>query len=672
MAAMLWRPRLFAALGAGFKDDTTLREGVHLRWTLDPRLGLPHTPDQAGFEIAFLRTKERSLTRVDLFQTTQPYPVHSSQGGLGAGPSAIRRDGASLSFTRPLKAGDWLPLWLYLHRRAALWGTPQGLLGKGLPLLSYLDKVMAALAPQGPGTSVEEEDVVAVDLRFHEPLGGTGPDVPGGVIVEPFPGGTILAPRTLDLAGRLGGILDARLPRLAARRGGILEALAATVYADIRGYDHCDRLVASDWVGRRGLLGGGRPPDQDRWKLVAQLRAPGIRRVEVVPRQGRPALQENEIRWIFCDEFAAKPGLWATIGTEVLETDPGRYTGDWLRDEIHAPFQAGAAPLDWAEMATRLRARFLGAAEIQTLLAASDSFETATVAAEITDTEAPTGTGDDSVALPLLAALNAAATDPVVARLLGLYGYTPPNPDIVGCDWRVLARPPFAEPKNLETLDARLRDVADPGGPFFLASDALTGLQLAGLVLNAEETKKPPPPKPLPTLEPELHLVPDRVAGARHLVRAQIGAAPDEVETDPTRVNASYEVVRELTGELPANVVGDSDRGPLDDIGILPDVLVPAFDRETCRSTGKLCDVFSRDALSDRELAYLVRGFDIFGRPSDPGATPSVALPAACLPPPPPRRSVGLRERGRRAFADDSRFRGRDCRRAGAGGLAGA
>jgi hypothetical protein len=418
----------------------------------------------------------------------------------------------------------------------------------------------------------------------------------------------------------------------------MLEQLAPQIFADIRGYDHCDRLIAHDWVGRVGLIFPGPPLSaaQAGWKLTARLRAPGIRRVEIVPRPGRPPLAEDEIRWVFCDEFAAEPGLWATIGSEVLHTNPAQYTGNWLRDEIYAPFQVAGAALDWDDMAARLRARFLATPEIQQLLASSDSFEAASVTASITDIEAPTGTSDDKLELPLLPALNAAATDPVVARLLGLYGHSPANPDLAGRDWRVRARPPFAEANNLERLDDRLRGILDPGGPFFLVSDALTELELAGLVLDATESVKPAPPKPDPTLTPQVHLVPDRQNGARHLVRAEIGAAPDTVETDPTRVNASYEVVRELTGEAPANVVADTDSGPLDDIGILPDVLVPEFERATCLSTGRLHDVFSRDAFVDRELAYLVRGFDIFGRPSDPATTPTVALPAACLPPPPP------------------------------------
>ena len=79
MATIRWSPRLFAALGAGFQGDATVRDGVHLRWTLDPRMGLPTAPRDKGFEIAFSRTKEGSIVRVDLFKPSAPYPVRSNK-----------------------------------------------------------------------------------------------------------------------------------------------------------------------------------------------------------------------------------------------------------------------------------------------------------------------------------------------------------------------------------------------------------------------------------------------------------------------------------------------------------------------------------------------------------------------------------------------------------------
>jgi len=635
MSRLRWRPRLFAALGAGFQNDPTVRDGVHLRWSLEPRLGLPHAPRSKGFDMAFLRTKEGSITRVDLFNASGAYPVRSNKTVLPAGPGIIHRDGNTLSFLRPLVAQDWIPHWIYFNRRAQLDALMPDR-GEEERFLSYMDNVMATLGPESPTSFAEREDAVAVDVRFQSPgqPGGIGP-------IGPVVGGGNSLPFAFER-------------RRVATRGSIFDRpvfdnifdrfdrFRPHVFLTVQGYDHCGRLVAEDWVGRHPqvILASDSDPfpaQAGQLKLTARLRAAGIRTVKIIPRSGQAPLAEDEIRWVFCDEYASGRGLWANIDQEVLQADPGGYTPDWLRDDIYAPFRASSLPLGWAEMVARLKARFIGDPDIQDLMQTDDTFETWESAAKITDLDAPTGTSDDSVNLPLLSALFAAAVDPVVARLLGLYGHVPQNPDFQDRDWRIVVRPPFGTEDNLKRLDFRLRSLMDPGVPFFhQPGDDLTEFGLAGLVLNARESVKPPPPKPQPALETNVQLVPAKPDLFQNLVSATITAAPETMETQPWRVNACYEVIRGLTGELSENVLSDGQQGPLDDIGLLPDVLMPEFNRETCLSTGRLNDLFARDALVDRQLGYMVRGFDVFGRPSDVGNTPLVDLPAACLPPPPP------------------------------------
>lgn len=181
MATIRWAPKLFAALGAGFHADATVRDGVHLRWTLDPRMGLPRLPRDKGFEIAFSRTKEGSITRVDLFKPSAPYPVRSNQGVLPAGPGTVHRDGSRLSFLRPLGAADWVPYWRYRHNRLHLDLAVPGPGEDEQALLNYLDGVMGVLDPVGPVAFSRQDDVVAVDIRFLAPSpggGGIGPIVP--------------------------------------------------------------------------------------------------------------------------------------------------------------------------------------------------------------------------------------------------------------------------------------------------------------------------------------------------------------------------------------------------------------------------------------------------------------------------------------------------------------
>ena len=330
-------------------------------------------------------------------------------------------------------------------------------------------------------------------------------------------------------------------------------------------------------------------------------------------------------------------GLWATIESEVMASDPHAYSEKMLRDDIYAtlPRLVPAVRLgrngDAAARPVHRQPRDPGAARRRRHV------RNGKFATEIKDLEAPTDSSDDTVALPLLAALLAGTIDPVVARIFGLYGFVPTNADFQARDWRILVRPPFSREENLGRLDRRAREILDPGRSFFHdAGDSLTDLSLAGLVLDASETVKPAPPDPQPDAGAEMRLVPADSQRFDHLVRATVTAAPERSETRPWMVDACYEVIRTLSGESARNVTDDGDRGPLDDIGLLPDVLLPEFNRKTCLSTGRLVDMFARDATVDRKLAYLVRGFDVFGRPSDPVTTAQIDLPAACLPPPPP------------------------------------
>ena len=565
----------------------------------------------------------------------------------------VHRDGSRLSFLRPLGAAEWVPYWRYRHNRLYLDLAVPGPGEDEQALLDYLDGVMGVLDPVGPVAFSRQDDVVAVDIRFLAPSpggGGIGPIVP--IQPNPFLPLTPVLPDGGGVAGPIvgtgsGGVVG---PIVGTRTSGALTPLLPDtfnrfrphIFATVQGFDYCDRLVAEDWVGRHPqiILGpndGPFPAQAGALKLTARLRAAGIRWIRILRRPGHGGLAEDEIRWVFCDDYAAGRGLWATVDSEVMASDPGAYTEALLRDDIYAPFHASAQPMDWADMAFRLRARFIEAPEIQGLLSTVDTFETARFAAEIKDQEAPTDTSDDAVALPLLAALLAGTVDPVVARLFGLYGFVPSNPDFQARDWRVLVHPPFAREENLERLDKRLREILDPGRPFFHEQgDSLGDLALAGLVLDAAETKKPAPPDPQPDATADVRLVPADPDRFDHLVRATVTAAPERSETRPWMVNASYEVIRGLSGEPDVNVTDDGESGPLDDLGLLPDVLIPAFNRKTCLSTGRLVDVFARDATENRQLAYLVRGFDIFGRPSDPVDTAPIDLPAACLPPPPP------------------------------------
>jgi hypothetical protein len=54
----LWRTALFGAAGTGFKDDTYLTDGQHLRWHVSGQLGLPF--ESAGRRVGAFRIYHRT------------------------------------------------------------------------------------------------------------------------------------------------------------------------------------------------------------------------------------------------------------------------------------------------------------------------------------------------------------------------------------------------------------------------------------------------------------------------------------------------------------------------------------------------------------------------------------------------------------------------------------
>src|SRR5690348_16348629 len=67
--SILWRPSLFSTAGASFLTDATVRDGVHLRWMMDPRLGLPfEVPNRqwGGFLVYEQIGKFPALDKTDL------------------------------------------------------------------------------------------------------------------------------------------------------------------------------------------------------------------------------------------------------------------------------------------------------------------------------------------------------------------------------------------------------------------------------------------------------------------------------------------------------------------------------------------------------------------------------------------------------------------------------
>jgi len=638
-----WRPELFGALGAGFATDATVQDGVHLRWYLDPRLGLPLAVARQQFRVFFLRTRERTVERVDLFKpSVSDYPIHSSVVSLGPSAGSLAYENGSIYFTRPLYLPDWEPVWRYRLSRMLSSMFRLDLDDDDRALQQYMDEVMGKLDVRTRANALrEQEDVVAVDMSFRPPL-------PSADVVTPtdewFPTIDIEDGLAAGGAGETGEALLEFDPSGLLTTGTLFDHLRPQVYATVRGYDRCDRLVAQDWVGKHArveITASGTPPTAaGGWKLIARLRAPGIRRIEVQHVPSLPALTVDEVRWMFCDEYASADPIWQSYRSFTFDPRPAAMTALVVSDAIYEPFRAGAAnPTD---MAHRIRTRFLEDPAVKQMLKAPDSFAMYRFTRELKDVTTTTGTADDVIRLPLLSALTAATVDPVVANIMGFYGYVAGD-ELNGRDWKVEVVPPFFGERNLERLDRGLRATLNPGRPFFhLAGDSLTNLSLAGLVLNAVVDPKPAPARPAPSSEAETQIFSSGATDYKLFVSAAVSVGDPGIETKPYLVSTSYEVTRVLTGESPQNIITDEGSGPLDDVGILPDVVLPDHDAETCQSKARVIDTFSRPANMIRDLSYGVRGFDIFGRPSEMGEAPRIELRPPCLAPPSPTNVSSL------------------------------
>jgi len=640
-----WRPQLFAALGAAFTSDPSVRDGIHLRWFSDARLGMALRGTANKYHIYRLRIKETSIEFVDLFKpSTDKLPVRSS-----ASPSSgasLKRDGNSFSFQRRSINDEWSSLRQYFSQRQRLDLSTTDLPEKERALLDYMDGVMRVLDKQpGDRWTTECEQVVAVDVRFEKPSGPSipiididllpdlrRPDLSSGLPVEDF-----LTERLRELSdGRINtdllngglltdgsltdGLLDGGLVNRDLLNEGILRPWFNRVYARVEAYDDCDRMVDSDWVGWVPDVG---------WRVTAQLRAPGISRVAVLHQPALQTMSELETRWVFCDEFANANGLWIKHSETDFDPQPGGLSADFLKNRVFAAFHADR---DWTDLAQRVRSEFLQDPSLQASLAASDTFAMFGEQVVIED-GVGAQPGEPTTALPILASLLATAIDPAVANLLGLHSYIPPTEfQSSGLDWKVEAALPFFDLNNLQSLDSSLSSVgSNPGVPFFHTADnPLIDLRLAGLVLNAAPGVKPELPEPTPTATASSMVIARSSDEFSQLVNAAIQTGGPRQVMAAWQTPACYEVIRSVTGEPTRNIVSQDESGPLDDFGVIPDVVLPEVDHETCLPTGNVKDVFSVPADRTRELIYDLRAFDIFGRPSKTAMTPPVKLHPPC------------------------------------------
>ncbi|HRQ42331.1 MAG TPA: hypothetical protein PLD25_30820 [Chloroflexota bacterium] len=573
----LWRSQLFSALGAGFQDDMHLQEGIHLRWSSQPQLGLPleYEGQATGlYRVYYLQDGFLPLRELDLF-ALQGNPYYTVYSSLNGGVDTAYHGGSR--FYKAINAE--LSAILFQYFTLVHWLQTGHLSQEEKKLLHYLDGVFQQLQPERyeANWAFEIGEVCAVDAQYSFNLGMKG------------------------------------------------------AYAWVRGYDRHGRMLAEDWVGFDGST----------VKTVARLRSPHLYSVRVEPVAGMPAVSQQELRWIFCDDYSRAP-IWQESGVERrFHMDEDAYKEEQVIDLYYAPFQVQA---DWAAVSQQLMMHLAQNEYVEQLPNQPDTYHLSRFSANLATEDPANQQNFPNIQLPVLASLVHAAADPVMANILGLYAWGKPDIFPDKRDYKVEAYLPFFNTDNLVKLrDQVLAMAAAQGIPVTtLELERLSGPEgytrstaLCGLVLSPEITRQPAPyaPESFTTHITAIDLLsqenPDE---AEIYVNGRLHISKPPFDPAPTLQPVSYMVERSLDGEEFANVIEAEDSpDPLDELGILPAVTMPkpiADDR-----FWELRDDFRLPKVEPTRVQYRLTAFDIFGRPSDPYTGDMAEVPIPCYEP---------------------------------------
>ncbi len=603
--SILWRPSLFSTAGASFLADATVRDGVHLRWMMDPRLGLPfeyQTRQWGGFHVYEQIGKFPALDKTDLasVKSAGQIPVHS-QTDTNADYLLEQPSGNTIYFLHKIKQPASIAAGKLLNQLRSL---NQNLITEvDQPYLEYIGDIATALRGKVPflHPAYQRGEVCAVDLFFKP---GTGV-VPGHIITDPR------RPETL--------------------------AFIQQKYARVRAYDQQGHLLQEDWIGRTASM---RLPLRTliyRNKFSVRFRAPGIYRITIEGIAGQPIMNRVDTQWIFCEEYCNAP-VWNQITPDVVrfKGDSEHYSESVLKDHYYEPFQK---TFDWSQLLATWKNEVMHTSEMKTFLLSTDTYQ---MFSEGVDMESVGTDGNVTVirGMSMLLAMLQSAVDPAVASLLGLYTHFAEQ--TVERDIRVVAELPFFDAGNLEKLYEELKKVVVINGVPFTVPERL-GLadpprrykvQLGGLVLSPAKGAKESPPAPtaFTTLLTAMDL-PTEDMSTVLMVQAKMMIAKPPFSMLPYKRAVAYEVERSIDSQPFSSTV--TDETALDEIGILPGVYFPREqDGETHLA---IRDSFTLPLPTDAEtVQYRARSFDTFARPSlwIDGVLTNIPFP--CHPPLPP------------------------------------
>ena len=632
-----WRPELFSALGAGFKSDSTIEDGIHLRWILDSLMGLPFQytktgkgkkTNVGGFKVYYNMTAERSINKVNLFNTGN-YGAYSIL--TNSTQSQMRSVDGGFQFLRSYRQEFLKPYWQLAYYTDVLRGRlnlfPNSYNGKKILMdfMTYMDEVLEKLKPGEMLGNFAYSEVCAVDISIAKSVRRvTGAPANSSEAQQwhkiLFPTSSTSQPPILDINIREDISIN--------ESEYLFTQFKNKVWFRIKAYDRHDRLVAEDWLGQYGknpftIL--GQPTTQkNTYKLRAQLRAPGIQYIkfEQVIAQKEYILQD--LRWLFCEDYCQHEKLWLPVrlGSEVYKSFPEYYTPETMKQEFFQPFRKA---VDWNDSAALIRNHMVKNPDNVAMLSSHLSFN---MYQHRTNFD-----GDDTnrMEIPTLGALLSASVEPLMAKVLGLYHYVdhtnPLYADLDGRDFKIEGQLPFFQSENLKWIESYFAQFLYGNPNIKLINwnkDQFQTADLCGLVLGATVSPKPQP-VPAKDFSTKIHIndfpSPDVPDQSNLMVQSKLDIPYDFKDNidiiKPYLHPVAFELLRKISDGPILNVIKaeETDPGPLDELAILPPVYFPRSQDIEDKQI-RLRDSFLIPAIQEEELLYYLRSFDIFGRPS--------------------------------------------------------
>lgn len=642
-----WHPKVFSAMGAGFKEDKTVTDGVHLRWSLNPKFGLPTINKSSTIP---------GINHVHVLKETingkKQFPLSIARGldhstlpailknKVISNPSQLVDDvvidnkpTSGFHFKRALSdtaLDTFKKFYHFLNDNETL--IKNRLSTDEQHYIQYLTEVHDALYPilYNGNDKYELNDVVACDFNFS---------ISSRIIIQ-------------DRKA-------ARISRRKQRRSlkTLEEVNSVKKYLEVKGFNRNGDLLDDDWVGKITANG------QEKIKSFARLRAPGIFRVEINYLDKTVYTKLKDFSFLFCDDYC-NADIWRRADSSSFVGVSEVFNSSYIQ-RLYGPFKK--KPNDLDRTTELIKDYIIEETNTQEWFKESNTYDQ--YAFTIPEDEEQTSTETDfdtrKLKVPFLEMLLAASADPLIARLIGLYEYpveyVKTNPVLTHqthntgttnngyfkqpiSDYKIQYGTTFFHPENIDALRVKLNQImwshirGFNAQAFFDFKDHLDRPYTpspCGLVLLPIPQKHEQPEIKdinLVTKATDIPIHENENLEGKLVVQSKIHITLPEYSParEPWRHAVSYELFRKLENEKAVNTLFDplESKHAIDELGILPPVVIPQLTNEEFY----LSDYFNHYG-DNTQLGYATIGYDLFGRPSLPAKSNIEKIEFPCYEP---------------------------------------